>query len=105
MINSIFSNPTWDDPKNNKEERIKEINDNFDKAIDLVRNPSKYKEKEINWNDPWWAAAKRGLNKTRVAYGLDPEGRTMQNIINHEEINKRVKMREDNIKSLDQLGI
>lgn len=104
MINALFSNPTWDDDKNDRPGKIVELNNNFDEAIDLVRNPKKKQEKEINWDDPWWASAKRGLEKTRIRYGLDPEGRTAQDLIEHdEEQMKRLMARRSSIDSLDQV--
>ena len=103
MINALFSNPNWDDEKNDREARIKDLNDNFDNAIDLVRNPKRKEEKEINWDDPWWAAAKRGMERTRIAYGLDPEGRTAQELVEHdEEQMKQLRSRKSNLDSLDQ---
>lgn len=103
MINALFSNPTWDDEKNNREERIKTLNQNFDEAIEMVRNPKRKREKEINWDDPWWAAAKRGMEKTRIAYGLDPEGRTAKELIEaDEEQMKKLQARRNSLDALDQ---
>jgi hypothetical protein len=103
MINALFSNPNWDNPDNDRSGRISELNNNFDDAIALVRDPSRKKEKDIDWNDPWWAAAKRGMEKTRIAYGLDPEGKTSLEVIEHDEAQiKQLKIRQDNIKSMDQ---
>jgi hypothetical protein len=103
MINALFSNPTWDDSKNNREERITELNKNFDDAITMVRDPTKKREKDINWQDPWWAAAKRGMEKTRIEYGLDPEGRTAKDLIEYdEEQMKQLQARRSSLDSLDQ---
>ena len=103
MINALFCNPTWDDSKNNRQERITELNKNFDDAIEMVRNPKRKSEKDIDWNDPWWAAAKRGMKNTRIAYGLDPEGRTSEDLIEHdEEQMNQLKTRRNNLDLLDQ---
>jgi hypothetical protein len=104
MINSLFSNPNMDDPANNREERIRQINDDFNQAIEYIRNPKAKREQQIDWNSPWWSAAKRNLQKTRIKYGLDDvEGEQASKLINFSEKHQeRVKNKLDNMSQLDQ---
>jgi hypothetical protein len=102
MVNAIFANPNWDDEKNDRTSRIRELNDNFDQAIALVRNPDSQKEAEIDWNDPWWRAHKRNFEKTRVMYGLEPEGKTMGELVELDEARAIRGNRQSAIRELDQ---
>jgi hypothetical protein len=102
MVNAIFANPNWDDEKNDRTSRIRELNENFDKAINLVRDPDSKREAEIDWNDPWWRAHKRNFEKTRVMYGLEPEDKTMGELVKLDEARVSREGRHSAIKELDQ---
>jgi hypothetical protein len=69
MINAIWSNPNWDDEKANKQEAIAEIEENFEHSIRLIWEGEDeiddVEEEDID-NNPFFAAAKRGMDKLDV---------------------------------------
>lgn len=97
MIAASFSNPTWNEKGNDHNKYIQELNQGFDNAIDYVRNP---KEKEIDWTKPWYAAAKRGLEKTRQKYAWATEGKSMREVMSPEQVEARKRSR----KEIDQVN-
>lgn len=65
ITSAVFSNPTWDEPGNNRKQYLEELNQGFNRAIELVYYPEGRPGERIDWNKPWFAAAKRGLAKTQ----------------------------------------
>lgn len=102
MTTALFINPNWDQEGNDREERIKELNKNFDQAIELVYYPERAKEPEIDWNNPFYAAHKRGIEKTRQKYAWAIEQRRMKDVI--EPMDKeQLEARSRGRKAIDQL--
>lgn len=102
MITALFANPNWDGENATKRtEHIRELNLHFNKAIELVYYPEG-KEVDIDWSNPFYAAAKRGIEKTRQKYGIS--GKSMGEVIemttemDQEQIRARIESR----KSIDQ---
>jgi hypothetical protein len=75
MINATYINPNWDEEANREKrsEYISEIEFHFNRAMEMVYEPDKYKvqEAEIDWSHPFYAAIKRGLARTRQQLGID----------------------------------
>lgn len=102
MISALFANTNWDDEKNDRVSRITELNENFDNAIELIYYPEGRKEDEIDWDNPFYAAAKRGLQKTRERYGLDGD-KSMEEVVEHEEQDpKQLEARANSRRQIDQ---
>jgi len=99
MIAASFSNPTWNEKGNNHQQYIQDLNDNFDKARDLVYNP-KGLEKEVDWNKPWFAAAKRGLERTKQRHSWAIEGKKMNEVVQMSE--EQLQARQQSRKEIDQ---
>lgn len=102
MTAALFSNPTWDSEGNDRQARIRELNDQFNEAIELVYDPHAH-DNDIDWNNPFYAAAKRGLERTREKYawaidGEQPIGDIIEPM-DKEQLQARVAAR----KSIDQV--
>jgi intergrase/recombinase len=70
MISALFANSNWDgDNSQARADHIKELNRHFNDAIELVYFPQGQAD-DIDWKNPFYAAARRGLQKTRLKYGL-----------------------------------
>lgn len=73
MTAALFSNPNWDQTEANRDQYIKQLNDSYNKAIAALYDPDINKEPEIDWDNPFYAAALRGMERTRKMYGGDPD--------------------------------
>jgi hypothetical protein len=69
MIAALYANSAFDENgKDGGEARIKRIKsfeEHFNRAIEFVYNPERHarKESDIDWNNPFWAAAKRAQQR------------------------------------------
>lgn len=63
MISALYANTNWDSEPEKRTERIKELERHFSKAIELVYDPKDQDEEEPDWNNPFWAAAKRAYDR------------------------------------------
>lgn len=98
MIAALFANPNWDgDNAEKRTEQIQQLNGHFNKAIETIYFP-KGAEPDIDWNNPFYAAAKRGLEKTRQKYGIT--GKSMGEVVemstamDQEQIRARIESRQ-----------
>ena len=109
MVAALYSNPNWDDEKNDRQSRIKELNKHYNEAIERIYHPERFKEIEIDWNNPFWQAHVRSMQRTRERFGLANREITMQQVIDasqHDaaklkELEHRAQMRQ----SVDQLSM
>jgi len=100
MIAAIFSNPTWDEHPEKRTERIRDLDTHFNDIVELVYNPKKA-EPDIDWDNPFWSASKRNLEKTRAKYSWAIDGKQMREVI--EPITKeQLEARERGRKAIDQ---
>jgi hypothetical protein len=103
MIAALFSNPNWDGEENTskRQEYITELNKRFNEAIEAIYHGPK-KEPDIDWDNPFYAAAKRGLERTRQKFGLT--GQTAEEVLetSTEEDQARIKARLEARGSMDQ---
>jgi hypothetical protein len=86
MIAAFYANTNLDSEENDRPKRIQELEGHFNKAIEIIYNDGvDPDEKEIDWNNPFWAAARRAydrkLEKLRgergestVAYAVGDDG-------------------------------
>jgi hypothetical protein len=102
MITALYANPNWDGENAQKRvDQIAELNKHFNRAIELVYYPEA-QEPDVDWKNPFYAAAKRGLERTRQKLGLT--GKSMAEVIelttaqDQEQIKARIEAR----KSIDQ---
>jgi hypothetical protein len=102
MIAALFANPNWDgDNAEKRTQQIQTLNEHFNKAIESIYFP-KGVEPDIDWDNPFYAAAKRGLEKTRQKYGIT--GKSMGEVVqmttqmDQEQIRARIESRQ----SIDQ---
>jgi hypothetical protein len=103
MIAALFSNPNWDGEESNRSSHITSLNEHFNRAIELIYHPEGI-EPDIDWkNNPFWAAAKRGLEKTRTKYGIDdkPMGEVVENDFGLDK--KQIQARIESRKYIDQV--
>jgi hypothetical protein len=64
MIAALWSNSNWDDDKGTRQSQIEQLEAQYEEVITKVlsRNPPE-QEEEIDENNPFFAAAKRGVEK------------------------------------------
>lgn len=102
MIAALFSNPNWDDEKSHREERIKTLNEQYDEAITLVYYPELREGEEIDWDNPFWSAAKRGIEKTRAKHDYVLQGKKLADVIDIKDADQ-LRAREASRRDIDQL--
>lgn len=102
MVAALYSNPNWDEQANDRPGRIKEINQHYNKTIELIYDPDLDDGDEPDWDNPFWQAHLRGIARTRQKWGLDKPDATMAEVINSDEqqarqleaLERRAKRRE-----------
>jgi len=102
MISALFANPNWDGENSDKRTAyIQNLNQHFNKAIELLYYPEGV-DPDIDWNNPFYAAALRGLDKTRQKLGIS--GKSMSEVVEMTtEIDvEQLKARLDSRKEIDQ---
>lgn len=70
MVAALFTNPNWDSKDNDRTGRIKELNNHFNHAIELVYDPDLEDEGEPDWDNPFWQGHLRSIARTREKWGL-----------------------------------
>lgn len=108
MVAALFTNPNWDDEKADRTGRIKELNNHFNRAIELIYDPSLKDEQEIDWDNPFWQGHLRSIQRTREKWGLEAPRDTIGDIIAADDQHKaelrhlteRARMR----RNVDQLA-
>lgn len=108
MVAALYSNPNWDDEANDRTAHIKRLNKHYNETIERIYHPERFKELDIDWDNPFWQAHKRSIQRTREKFGLANRELTMQNVIDSEaaevakfrELERRAAMRSQ----VDQLN-
>jgi len=97
MIAAAYSNPNWDSKENQekRKEYLKDLNRHFNNAISRVYEPKGKPEPEIDWNNPFYAAHKREIERTKERFQLQIEGKTAGEILEEEEKQKHRNGREE----------
>jgi hypothetical protein len=109
MVASLYSNPNWDDEKNDREARIKDLNKHYNEAIERIYHPERFREIDIDWSSPFWQAHQRSVQRTRERFGLANHDISMRDVIDAEsaeaeklrEFERRASMRS----AVDQLSM
>jgi hypothetical protein len=104
MISALFANSNWDgDNAQARADHIKELNRHFNDAIQLVYFPEGVQE-DIDWNNPFFAAHKRSLQKARIKFGLDEDPKAAEAIeLLTESDKEQLQARLDSRKAIDQM--
>lgn len=94
MIAAAYTNPNWDGKENaeKRSEYIRDINKHFNAAITRIYYPDGPKEQEIDWDNPFYAAHKREIERTRELINGQLQGRTAGEVLELED--ERAKRRE-----------
>jgi len=92
MIAACYSNPNWDGKDNSekRKEYLQDLNKHFNDAITLINYPDKApREQDVDWSNPFYAAHKREIARTREAFklALSEQGRTVEDVLAAEERN------------------
>lgn len=69
MIAALYANSAFDEDKKGPEERKKRIESferHFDSAIEAIYHPERQASNEIDWDNPFWAAAKRARERQKA---------------------------------------
>jgi hypothetical protein len=85
MIAACYSNPNWDG-KDNAQKRndyLRDINTHFNRAITAIYYPDGAREQEIDWSNPFFAAHKREMLRTKKLFE-EATGRTLGDVIEDE---------------------
>lgn len=98
MISALYANSAFDESEKGveaRQERIKGIEEHFNKAVEMIYHPELHKETDIDWDNPFWAAARRA--KERRMERFRGEATVAQVIEENEEPAKA-----DRLKGIDQ---
>lgn len=100
MISALYANSAFDESEqglNERKKRIKDIEDNFNKAIELVYNPDAHKESEIDWNNPFWQAARRAQQRRMERFRGEGRATTVAQVVEREQDEDRPKPEYDQV--------
>jgi hypothetical protein len=106
MIAALYANSAFDESKEGQKaraERIKSIEKHFNRAIELIYDPhsSDPDENEIDWNNPFWMAARRAKQRRDEIVAAQKGTANVQDVI---EMDKdQLKARAESRSSIDQL--
>lgn len=82
MIAALWSNSNWDDDKGSRKDAIEEIEENFEEATEMILlgiGPQE-EEVEIDEDNPFFAAAKRGVEKIQAPRNDEGSG-TVEDVV------------------------
>jgi hypothetical protein len=106
LIAALYANSNFsgEEGGNARAESIKGLEEHFAKAITMVYYPNAFKQKEIDWDNPFWQAAKRSQNRLKkmmeTLEGQAPQ-QTMREAV--EMSKEQIEARQDSRKSIDQI--
>jgi hypothetical protein len=68
MIAACYSNPNWDgkDNADKRKQYLEDLNEHFNKAITAIYYPDGPREADVDWDNPFFAAHKREIERTRT---------------------------------------
>ena len=78
MIAACYANPNWDG-KDNADKRtqyLKDINAHFNKAISSLYGSPRTREVDVDWDNPFFAAHKREIERTKALFNEQMQGKT-----------------------------
>lgn len=93
MVASLHANSAFDESEKGLKERQKRIEDierHFNKAIEIVYNPELHKEVEIDWNNPFWAAAKRAQQRRMERFRGEARTTTVAEVVEQHQADPSV---------------
>ena len=98
MIVASYSNPNWD-TKEGSEKRgdyIRDINRHYNEIISRIYDPTGgAKEQAVDWKNPFYAAHRREIERTKELFHWAKEGRTAGEILELEEARKKRRAERD----------
>lgn len=107
MIIAAFyanSNYSGEEGGQHRADSIKSIDRHFNDAITVIYYPNAFKKKDIDWEDPFWAAAKRSRERLTEFVGA-MEGtsptETMEEATGMSK--EQMEARRDSRRSIDQI--
>lgn len=84
MISALWSNSNYDDDKGTRQKAIQDIETSFDNAVKEIFNSDNNEQNEINEENPFFAAAKKGQKKLFEQVGItDKENSTVKDVIDY----------------------
>ena len=102
MIAACYANPNWDgkDNADKRSQYLKDINVHFNKAISALYAPyDQVRERDVDWNNPFFAAHKREIEKTHALFQKHLDGNTAGEAVDKELEDQRQNGRAE----LDQI--
>ena len=107
MVAALYANSAFDESEEGlraRSERIDTLEEAFDKAITLIYNPDAYEAEkpDIDWDNPFWASAKRAQQRRESLLGQVAGNDTVQKAVDMDP--KQLEARESSRKGIDQLG-
>lgn len=106
IIAALYANSNFSGEEGGeaRADSIKSLDRHFNKAITSVYYPNAYKEKDIDWSNPFWQAAKRSQERMAKLMesleGTSPRD-TMQDAAAMSK--EQIEARQDSQRSIDQL--
>lgn len=110
MIAACYSNPNWDgkDNADKRKQYLDDINRHFNQAITAIYYPDGPREADVDWDNPFFAAHKREIERTKVMFAeaLGQDGKTAGDLLEEEqarEVDQLVKSGNGRARDYDQL--
>jgi hypothetical protein len=106
MIAALYANSAFDESEEGikaRAERIKGLEEHFTKAIELVYHPELHRDEtpEIDWDNPFWAAAKRAQQRRMERFAGENDGTTVGQVVEMDK--EQLEARQRSRRSIDQL--
>lgn len=107
MVAALYANSAFDESEEGlkaRSERIDALEEAFDKAITLIYDPDAYEHEkgDIDWDNPFWAAARRAQDRREALLAQANSNDTVQNVVQMDD--KQLEARDASRREIDQLG-
>lgn len=106
LIAALYANSNFsgEEGAEARAETIKTLEKHFNKAITLVYYPDAFKGQEIDWDNPFWQAAKRSQQRMKqLMDSMQGQAETLETSSGMGISPKQEKAREDSRRSIDQI--
>ncbi len=75
LVAALWANTNWDGEEADRGKALEDIEDNFNKTVEMIHTGKKPKEASIDWEDPFFSSVKKGMDA--IVIPREDEGSTI----------------------------
>lgn len=77
LVGALWANSNWDGEEADRDSAIQKLEESYEKSVGIIYGyvvADELSEDEVDWDDPFFAAAKRGMEKTGLMSSDSSDG-------------------------------